>query len=139
MIAVGPAALEAGDDLEVVAVGEGDLKAVQLLLKVTQGAQHFVAVLFQDAPPKLGVAAGDARGVAQTAARVVAPAGVFLGEERTKRRRDHLGQVTDVRDDFVVLIRVDRRHFGAQAMQDAGEFNGDIAAADYDGSPRQRR
>ena len=65
LVAVGLAALEPGDDLEPVAVGDRGREGLQLVLVLPQRAQHLVAVLLEDGAPERGVARGDAGGVAQ--------------------------------------------------------------------------
>ena len=116
MVAVGLAAFEAGGDFDVVAVGESGAQAVEFVFEAAQGAEDFVAILFEDGAPDLRITTSDARGVTQTAAGVVAPRGIFFGEKSTETRRDDLGQVTDVRDDFVVFVRGDGDDFSAEGM-----------------------
>ena len=84
LIPVGFTAFHPSGDFDVVAVGEGDLELMQLLLEFAQGTKHFVAVLFEDSAPEVRVAAGDACGVAEAAAGVIAPGRIFSSEKRTQ-------------------------------------------------------
>src|SRR5688572_7719215 len=59
LVAVGFAPIEDGLHFKPVAVGERALHAVQLILVGADGAEHLVAILFENGPPKLGIAAGD--------------------------------------------------------------------------------
>lgn len=77
MVAVGFAALNSGGDFDVVAVGESGAQAMEFVFEAAEGAENLVAILFEDRAPDLWVAAGDARGVAQAAAGVVAPRGIL--------------------------------------------------------------
>ena len=105
-------------------IGEGALEVVQLLLVTAHGAEHLVAVLVEDGLPELGVAAGDAGGVAQAAAGVIAPRGIFLGEKRAEIRGDDLRQVADVGDDFVVLVGIDGHGLGAEVVPEFYDCGG---------------
>src|SRR5262245_1259259 len=53
LIAIVLPAFEPGRDVNVVAVRQRNLELMELVLELTQRAQHFVAVLFQDAAPEL--------------------------------------------------------------------------------------
>ncbi len=97
-------AFEAGGHLGPVAVGERGLHDLQLILKLAQRAEDFLAVLLENGTPDLRVAGGDAGGVAQAAACIVAPRRIFGGEKPAEHGREHLWQVADVRDDLVVRI-----------------------------------
>src|ERR1022692_5338802 len=81
LVAVRLAAFEAGDALQPVAIGNRGVQRLQFVLILPQGAQDFVAILLQNRAPELRVAGGNARGVAQSTAGVVAPGRVFLGEK----------------------------------------------------------
>ena len=116
MVAVGFAALNSGGDFDVVAFGESGAQAMEFVFEAAEGAENLVAILFEDRAPDLWVAAGDARGVAQAAAGVVAPRGIFCGEKSAETGCDDLRQVADVRDDFVVLVRRDRHDLGAECV-----------------------
>lgn len=121
MAAVVVAAFEEGDDLDVVAVGEGGFEGVKFVFEFGEGAEDFVAVLFENGAPELRIAGGDAGGVAEAAAGVVAPGGIFAGEEGAERRGEHLRKMTDVRDDFVVGVGRNRDGFGAEIAPEAGD------------------
>ena len=104
LAAVIVATLEAGDDLEKVTIGEGGFEGVEFIFELGESAEDFVAILFEDGAPELWVAGGDAGGVAEPAAGVVAPGGVFAGEESAEGGGEDLGKMADVRDDFVVGV-----------------------------------
>ena len=77
-------AFETGGHLGPVAVGERGLHDLQLVLELAQGAEDFVAVLLEDGSPDLWIAGGDAGGVTQAAAGVVAPRRIFGGEKHAQ-------------------------------------------------------
>ncbi len=104
MAAVVVAALEVGDDLGEVAVGESGFEGVEFVFEFGEGSEDLIAVLFEDGAPELRIAGGDARGVAESAAGVITPVWVFAGEEGAERGREDLGKMADVGDDFVVGV-----------------------------------
>src|SRR5262245_52179968 len=73
-------AFQPGDDFVVVSVGECRLEPLELVLERAQRAEDFVPVLLEDGPPELRVAAGDAGGIAQAPAGIVAPGGILRSE-----------------------------------------------------------
>jgi hypothetical protein len=120
-VAVGFAAVEAGADFGPVAVGDGGVQALEFVLETAECAEDFVAVLLEDLDPHGRVARGDAGGVAQAVAGEIAPGGIFLREERAEARRDGLGEVADVGDDFVVFVGCDGADFAAEIAPEAGD------------------
>lgn len=121
MAAVVVAAFEVGDDLDVVAVGEGGFEGVEFVFEFGEGAENFVAVLFEYGAPELRIAGGDAGGVAEAAAGVVAPVGILVGEEGAEGGGEDLGEVADVCDDFVVGVGGDGDGLGAEIAPEAGD------------------
>lgn len=124
LVAVGFAAFDAGGDFDVVAVGEGSAQAVEFVFEAAESAEDFVAVLLEDGAPDVRVAAGDASGVTEAAAGVVAPRGVFLREKSAEAGRDDLREMADVRDDFVVLIGGDGDDLGTEGMPEGDDGRG---------------
>ena len=92
------------------------MKAFEFVLELSQGAQHFVAVLLENFDPHGGVASGDSGGIAQAAAGVISPSDCFLGEKAAQSRRERLRQMADMGDDFVVLVGTQRGHVASQSM-----------------------
>ena len=134
MVAVGFAARNTGGDFEVVAVGESGAQAMEFVFEAAEGAENLVAILLEDRAPDLWVAAGDARGVAQAAAGVVAPRRIFCGEKSAKTGRDDLRQVADVRDDFVVLVRRERHDLGAECVPKFDDGGGGLGGSIHERS-----
>lgn len=124
VVAIGFPAFDAGGDFEVVAVGEGGAETVEFVFEAAQGAEDFVAVLFENGAPDLRVARGDAGGVAQAAAGVIAPGGIFFREETAETGGDHLREVADVGDNFVVLVGCHGDHLGAEGMPERDDGGG---------------
>ena len=124
MVAVGFPAFDAGGDFEVVAVGEGGAEAVEFGFEVAQGAENLIAVLLENGAPDLRVARGDAGRVAQAAAGVVAPRRIFFREATAEGGGDHLREVADVGDNFVVLVGRHGDHLGAEGMPERDDGGG---------------
>ena len=89
---------------------------VKIVLVGVEGAEDFVAILLKNIDPHVGVAGGDPGGVAQTVTGQLTPLGRFTGKSGAEIGRDYLRQVTDVGDDFVVLVRIDGDHFTAEVV-----------------------
>ena len=77
-------ALEPGHHLDKVAVGQGGLKPLEVVLEMPKGAQDLVPVLLEDRRPELRIRAGDPRRVPQPQARIVAPARVARRRGRAR-------------------------------------------------------
>ena len=124
LVAIGFPTFDAGGDFEVVAVGEGGAETVEFVFEAAQGAENFIAILFENGAPDLRIARGDAGGVAQAAAGVIAPRGIFFREETAETGGDHLREVADMGDNFVVLVGRHGDHLGAEGMPERDDGGG---------------
>lgn len=114
--AIDTPAFEAGGDFGIIAIGERGMESLEFVLELADGAKHFVAILLQNRAPEMSVAFGDPGRITETAAGVIPPGVVLAMEMGAEGRRDHVRQVTDMGDDFIVLIRICRDDFATEVV-----------------------
>lgn len=68
------------EEFEFVFVGDRGGEGLQVVLKFSEGAEDFVAVLGDDLSPELGASGGDSCGVAEAVAAVIGGGGASFCE-----------------------------------------------------------
>lgn len=91
---------------------------------MVNSAENFFAVFKENFFPESGVACGDACAVPQSGAGEVAPVGVLGAELGAQNGGEGVGEVADVGDDFVVLVRGECYDFHAEGAPEGDDAFG---------------
>lgn len=81
---------------------QGLLEGFSVCLESRQSAEEGFAVVGENRAPQGGVASCNARGVAQALPGEGKPEGGFFRKAMAEHRRKEVGEVADVRDEFIV-------------------------------------